>query len=53
VKVLFNKAIDASVKADNHEDRLANLIETITKLIFSNVSRGIYEKEKLIFSLLI
>lgn len=53
MKVLFNKAIDASVKADNHEDRLANLIETITKLIFSNVSRGIYEKEKLIFSLLI
>jgi len=53
VKVLFNKAIDASEKSDDHEGRLANLIDTITKMIFSNVSRGLFGKDKLIFSLLI
>jgi len=53
VKVLFNKAIDASAKADTHEERLANLIEKITRMIFSNISRGLFEKDKLIFSFLI
>lgn len=53
MKVLFNKAIDASEKSDTHEGRLSNLIDTITKMIFSNVSRGLFGKDKLIFSLLI
>ena len=53
IKVLFNKAIDASKKADTHDERIANLIETITKMIYSNVSRGLFEKDKLIFSFLI
>jgi len=53
IKVLFNKAIDASKKADTHDSRIANLIETSTKMIYSNVSRGLFEKDKLIFSFLI
>jgi len=53
VKVLFNKAIDASDKADDHETRLANLMDKITKIIYSNISRGLFEKDKSIFSFLI
>jgi len=53
VKVLFNKAIDASEKADNHETRLSNLMDKITKIIYSNISRGLFEKDKSIYSFLI
>jgi dynein heavy chain len=53
VKVLFNKAIDQTEKSDNLEERLGLLIEKITRLIFSNISRGLFEKDKLIYSFLI
>lgn len=35
------------------EIRLKDLIETITKQIFSNISRGLFEADKLIFTYLI
>jgi len=53
VKVLFNKAIDATPKNDNLEIRLHDLIQTITKAIYSNISRGLFEADKLIFTYLI
>ena len=53
VKVLFNKAIDATPKNDDLEIRLKDLIDTITKAIYSNISRGLFEADKLIFTYLI
>jgi len=51
--VLFNKAIDATPKSDDLEVRLNDLINTITKAIYSNISRGLFEADKLIFTYLI
>ena len=53
VKVLFSKAIDATPKNDDLDQRLKDLIETITRNIYSNISRGLFEADKLIFSYLI
>ena len=53
VKVLFNKAIDATPPADDHETRLKDLIDMISKNIYSNISRGLFEADKLIFTYLI
>lgn len=41
--------------ADNNnlDDRIEMLIDSITKNIFQNVCRGLFEKDKLIFSFLI
>ena len=51
--MLFNKAIDATPKSDDHEIRLSGLIDVITKAIYSNSSRGLFEADKLIFTYLI
>lgn len=51
--MLFNRAIELSQKTDVIEDRLAILIDNITKMIYTNVSRGLFEKDKVIFSFLI
>lgn len=53
VKVLFNRAIDASPAADDLEGRLKSLITVITEMIYTSVSRGLFEADKLIFSFLI
>lgn len=53
VKVLFNKAIDATTKSEVLDTRLDSLTDVITKTIFVNVSRGLFERDKLIFSFLI
>lgn len=53
VKVLFNKAIDATPASDDLEIRLRDLIDMITKNIYSNISRGLFEADKLIFTYLI
>jgi dynein heavy chain len=53
VKTLFGKAIDASDKSELLEERLANLIDTITKMIYTNIARGLFESDKLIYSFLI
>lgn len=39
--------------SDIHEERLENLINKINEVIFVNVCRGLFEKDKLIFSFLI
>lgn len=40
-------------KSDIHEERLEYLINKINEVIFVNVCRGLFEKDKLIFSFLI
>jgi dynein heavy chain len=53
IKQLFNKAISLSPQADTIEKRLEILIDKITRLIYTNVSRGLFEKDKIIYSFLI
>lgn len=53
VKVLFNKAIDQTPTSDTLEQRLTDLIDVITKNIYTNISRGLYERDKMIYSFLI
>jgi len=53
VKTLFSKAIDNSEKSDLLEERLANLSDTITKMIYTMIARGLFEADKMIYSFLI
>lgn len=53
VKSLFNKAISLSPQAKTIEERLTILIDKISKLIYTNISRGLFEKDKMIYSFLI
>lgn len=53
VKSLFNQAIQFSDQMPTIEERLELLIKNITMRIFTNVSRGLFEKDKLIYSFLI
>jgi dynein heavy chain len=53
VKALFNKAIDNSPAAETLEERLENIIDTVTKLIYTNIARGLFEKDKLVYSFLL
>lgn len=50
---MFNTAIAQSPARDTIEERLAVLIDKITRLIYTNVSRGLFEKDKIIYSFLI
>lgn len=51
--MLFNKAIDMSTPSNIEEERLKNLIDTISRIIYTNICRGLFERDKLIFSFLI
>ena len=53
VKRLFNTAIEKSKKSRVLEERLEILIDNITRIIYTNVSRGLFEAHKIIFSFLI
>jgi len=53
IKRLFNQAMQNSEESTDPKKRLANLINMITKTIFINVCRGLFEAHKLIFSFLI
>lgn len=53
VKTLFNKAIEMTPENSDVDIRIASLIEVISKTIFTNISRGLFEEDKLIFSFLI
>lgn len=53
VKFLFNKAIAQSPPADTVDERLSVLIDKITRMLYTNISRGLFEADKLIYSFLI
>jgi dynein heavy chain len=53
VKKLFNDAIKDSKKSDELEERIENLIGSITKSIYNNICRGLFENHKMIYSFLI
>jgi len=53
VKRLFNSSIEKSKKVNVLEERLNLLIDNISKTIYTNVSRGLFEAHKVIFSFMI
>ena len=53
IKQLFNKAIYASPQASTIEERLEILIDKISRILYTNISRGLFERDKLIYSFLI
>jgi dynein heavy chain len=53
VKQLFNRAIAEAPKADDLEKRILILIDKITRILYTNISRGLFERDKLIYSMLI
>jgi len=48
--VVFMKAIDKSEPADEVHKRVINLIDCITYSVFSYTTRGLFERDKLIFT---
>jgi dynein heavy chain len=53
IKRLFNGSIEASPQRASVEERCLTLTENITKTIYTNVCRGLFESHKAIFSFLI
>ena len=52
-KQLFNNTITTSEKNDELEKRLNILLEQTTKDVYRNVARGLFEKDKIIFSFML
>nr|XP_034190797.1 dynein heavy chain 6, axonemal [Osmia lignaria] len=50
---IFNTVIDTSEKVENLQQRLQILLNEITLAIYTNVSRGLFEKHKLVFSFML
>ena len=48
--VVFHNAIDKSEKSEDLKVRVANLIDSITYMVFVYTSRGLFERDKLIFT---
>lgn len=48
--VVFEKAIDRSEPAEEVKHRVTNLIDSITFSVYTYTTRGLFEKDKLIFT---
>eukprot|EP00731_Ephydatia_muelleri_P012058 Em0006g952a len=48
--VVFHNAIDKADKSDDLKQRVSNLIDSITYMVFVYTSRGLFERDKLIFT---
>ncbi|XP_026666919.1 dynein heavy chain 6, axonemal [Ceratina calcarata] len=50
---IFNVVIETTEKEDNLQKRLQSLISEITLAVYTNVSRGLFEKHKLVYSFML
>ena len=48
--MVFHNAIDKAEKSDGVKERVVNLIDSITYSVFMYTTRGLFEKDKLIFT---
>lgn len=48
--MVFHNAIDRTEPAEEVKQRVNNLIDSITYLVFMYTTRGLFEKDKLIFT---
>eukprot|EP00826_Nyctotherus_ovalis_P029861 TRINITY_DN2368_c0_g1_i4.p1 TRINITY_DN2368_c0_g1~~TRINITY_DN2368_c0_g1_i4.p1 ORF type:complete len:139 (-),score=24.30 TRINITY_DN2368_c0_g1_i4:43-414(-) len=53
IKQALNSAIAKNAKVEDQGERMQILIDNISKALYSNVSRGLFEAHKKIFSFLI
>jgi dynein heavy chain, axonemal len=53
VEKILRISMDQAEKGNNLHERLEYLIENITKDVFRNVTRGLFEKDKTLFAFLI
>ena len=48
--VVFHTAIDRAETAENVKERVQNLINSITYSVYMYTSRGLFERDKIIFT---
>lgn len=53
IEKIFHISMESAEKSAVLETRLTNLIDSITKDVYKNVTRGLFEKDKVLFSFMI
>lgn len=48
--MVFHNAIDRAEKADDVKQRVVNLIDSISYLVYMYTTRGLFESDKIIFT---
>lgn len=49
---LFNRRLDKAAKSEVHDERINNLLGDITSSFYTNICRGLFEVDKLLYSFL-